>query len=335
MTKPPPLSPAPPTQPAAVEPWKPLKLAAGGAPRILRRILAVDDEPSVTKGIQLRLHSRFDVVGADSAAAAIRELEMNGPFGVIVSDLRMPGMDGISLLEHVRDKYPETIRILLSGTVDMAAAVRAVNTGGIQRLLLKPTPADELERTLDSAFEDYDRQQRERALAFEDPLLLIGTRRAFDVAARRVYGHAVRHQRVLTVAMVDVDFFKHYNDTYGHVAGDDVLKRVAQAIRETTRVSDELFRYGGEEFVMLLPDTGLEGARRALDRYRDCVYDLSISHSSSELGRLTISLGAAVSLPDDRIEFPKLLERANEALYQSKHLGRNRGTVWTAPDASR
>jgi diguanylate cyclase (GGDEF)-like protein len=195
-------------------------------------------------------------------------------------------------------------------------------------LLLKPTEADTLERTLESALVEQDRRVEERALAFEDPLLFIGTRRAFEIAAQRVHGQAVRHDRELSVVMVDVDRFKDYNDKYGHVAGDGVLRSIAHAMHATLRSSDELFRYGGEEFVLILPDTDAKGVRAAMERHRAAVYAQGIQHVSTPTGRVTISLGAAVSSPQDRVPFAELLDRADQALYWSKHHGRNRAIVW-------
>src|SRR5512145_1920949 len=114
-----------------------------------RRVLVVDDDPRVTRAIQLNLCTRFVVVAANCGADAIRQLEDNGPFDIIVTDLRMPNMDGIALLEHVRRSYPDTVRVLLSGTVDVAATVRAVNDGGVQGWLLKPAEDDTLEQGVD------------------------------------------------------------------------------------------------------------------------------------------------------------------------------------------
>lgn len=299
-----------------------------------RRILVVDDDPCVTRGLRLNLCSRFSVATANSGFEALCKLEENGPFAVVVTDLRMPGMDGIALLEHVRRTQPDTIRVMLSGTVDVAASVRAVNRCGIQRLLLKPTDADELERMLDTALVDYEHRRADRAMAFEDPLLEIGTRRAFDQAAQRVFAHSIRHRRPLSVVMIDVDFFKLYNDSCGHLAGDEILRRVARAIRGTLRASDQPFRFGGEEFILILPDTDAQGATVVMERCRAGVYDLAAAHPASGCGRLTISLGAAELMPQEAIGMAQLVDRADQALYRAKHQGRNRWAVW-GNDAAR
>lgn len=143
--------------------------------------------------------------------------------------------------------------------------MEAVNDGGIFRLLLKPCAALAFEPALESATAEHQKQARERSLALEDPWLLMGSRRAFDQALVRVHSHALRRRRGYGLIMLDVDYFKRYNDSRGHIAGDHVLPEVAHAVREGCRTSDEVFRYGGEELV-LLPDTDGAGGRVAAER---------------------------------------------------------------------
>jgi diguanylate cyclase (GGDEF)-like protein len=243
----------------------------------------------------------------------------------------MPKMDGIELLERVREQFPEMIRIILSGTVDMNATVRAINAGGVERLLIKPTDTATLLQALNDAVSLYDQRARERATALLDPLLEIGSRRAFDEAALRMSEHAQRYQREFSVAMIDVDHFKRYNDTYGHLAGDAVLKQVALFIRNTLRQTDELYRFGGEEFVLILPDAGFDAAATVIERCRTTVFERAVPHEHNDCGRVTICIGAAVHSPKLNDEFRTTLDRADQALYWSKRNGRNCSKVWT-PD---
>jgi diguanylate cyclase (GGDEF)-like protein len=293
-----------------------------------RRVLAVDDEAHVTDGLRCNLRAKFTLVTASSGVEALEVLERLGPFAVVMSDLRMPGMDGIELLRRIREKYPDTVRIMLSGNADMAATVQAVNSGGIHHLLLKPTPVEEIRQVLDRACADFNRQAREQALALEDPLLGIGSRRALERAMPRVHSHAVRHDRTYALAMIDVDHFKRYNDHYGHLAGDQALRGVAQVISSACRASDEVFRYGGEEILLLLPDTDEHSATEACERIRAKVQELGIAHAGNPTGCVSISLGVASSSPEDRPELPELIERADRALYRAKEDGRNRVVAW-------
>jgi diguanylate cyclase (GGDEF)-like protein len=293
-----------------------------------RRVLAVDDDTNVTSGIASNLHGRFTVMTANSGTEALDILSEHGPFAVVLSDLRMPSMDGIELLRRVRHQYPETIRIMLSGNADLAATIQAVNSGGIQHLLLKPSSPEELRNVLENACAEFDRQAKERALALEDPMLGIGTRRALDRAMPRIHSHSVRYQRAYALAMVDVDNFKRYNDNYGHPAGDRALYSVARAIATTCRASDEVFRFGGEEIVLLFPDTDERSAFIACERIRANVQQLAISHPCNESGFLTISLGISASTSVARPDVSELLEQADKALYHAKAQGRNRVVSW-------
>ncbi|NMB00078.1 MAG: GGDEF domain-containing protein, partial [Firmicutes bacterium] len=126
--------------------------------------------------------------------------------------------------------------------------------------------------------------------------------------------------------MIDLDLFKSYNDTYGHLHGDDILKLVAKTLYYALqRPGDLIARWGGEEFVVLLPQTDLEGALHVAERLRLSIVDLQIPHEASDLGRiLTVSVGVAVSNTHDPSSYNKLLQWADEALYRAKDEGRNR-----------
>ncbi len=169
------------------------------------------------------------------------------------------------------------------------------------------------------------------SLAVTDQLTGLFNRRHLDNELEREIRRSVRDERPLTLAMIDIDHFKQYNDTYGHPSGDMVLKRIAQALRETCqRLTDLVCRYGGEEFVILLPGTDREAAARQLEGVRRDVINLHIEHSSSLVSNeVTISIGATTLDLHSmlRPESPEiLLKRADDALYESKRQGRNRVT---------
>jgi diguanylate cyclase (GGDEF)-like protein len=215
-----------------------------------------------------------------------------------------------------------------TGNADLPDAVDAINSGGVFRLVLKPCAPNALEKCLESAIEEYERQAAERALALMDPLLQIASRRAFEQALIRVHAHATRHDRPYGLVMVDVDYFKRFNDTYGHIAGDRALISVADAIRRSCRTSDEVFRYGGEEMVLLLPDAEPRGLQVAGERFRARVQELRIPHTGSEHQCVTISLGAAICEAQSSDAAEAVLHRADQSLYQAKAAGRNRLMLW-------
>ena len=160
-----------------------------------------------------------------------------------------------------------------------------------------------------------------KALSLEDPLMQIGNRRAMEVDLNYTAAEAERHDKCFAVALFDIDFFKRYNDRYGHQAGDEALQSVAAAIQKTIRDSDRTYRYGGEEILVLMPETNDEQAAICAERIRSAVEHLEIPHEDSELGKLTIS-GGYISQRHGHWE--NMIEKADQALYQAKSSGRNR-----------
>ncbi|MFT5449016.1 MAG: diguanylate cyclase (GGDEF)-like protein [Gammaproteobacteria bacterium] len=164
---------------------------------------------------------------------------------------------------------------------------------------------------------------RLEALASIDPLMGIGNRRAMGEELERLAQRVTRYYRPYSVALVDVDFFKKFNDHYGHRVGDDALKIVAATIVSTIRKADDVFRYGGEELLMVFPEVGESGARTAAQHVCDAIAALKFPHELSSFGHLTISIGVAeedMANPD----WAHTVARADEALYVAKHAGRNR-----------
>lgn len=157
-------------------------------------------------------------------------------------------------------------------------------------------------------------------LSFEDALLGMGNRRAMEVDLGFISAAAKRFQRSYAVALIDVDYFKQYNDLYGHQAGDCALKLIADTIKSCARDSDRLYRYGGEEIVLVMPDTDVKGARCGAERIRKAIVDLKHPHTGSPLGYLTLSIGIACEVSG---EWTKLVNHADRALYEAKQNGRN------------
>jgi diguanylate cyclase (GGDEF)-like protein len=165
-----------------------------------------------------------------------------------------------------------------------------------------------------------------KGLAHVDGLTGVPNRRFFEKLYQREWDRAVRQSEPLSVILVDIDFFKQYNDLYGHLAGDECLKSVAGILSSSTqRGTDLVARFGGEEFVLVLPNTGLEGAAIMAERLRELVVDLEIPHSGSTVAEsVTISLGLAGGVPQRGDSPRRLLDDADRALYRAKEAGRNR-----------
>jgi diguanylate cyclase (GGDEF)-like protein/PAS domain S-box-containing protein len=159
-----------------------------------------------------------------------------------------------------------------------------------------------------------------------DGLTSIANRRYFDERLEREWRRAIRKQTTLSLIMIDIDYFKAFNDTYGHLSGDECIKHVAQVLNTSiNRAGDLAARFGGEEFIVLLPDTEQEGATRVASIIRATVEGLQIKHSGSSINSyVTISLGIASINPTVEGEGKDLIKAADEALYQAKDNGRNR-----------
>lgn len=165
------------------------------------------------------------------------------------------------------------------------------------------------------------------SLARQDGLLGIGNRRALEETLSHVHALTIRHGRPWALLLVDVDHFKKYNDCYGHLAGDDALKRVANVLTGCLRASDHIFRYGGEELAMVLAETDLAGAEVVARRAVEAVHGAAIRHERSPLGVLTVSVGVAASeLAAEAADWSDLAQLADDALYAAKAAGRNRWT---------
>lgn len=159
--------------------------------------------------------------------------------------------------------------------------------------------------------------------ALLDPLTMVGNRNALDTALRRELQLAERHHHELSLLMIDVDFFKAINDQYGHGRGDQVLREIANVIQSVCRESDITFRYGGEEFVVLLGKTDAKGANIIAERIRQQIAETTIGHNGSAITP-TVSIGIATRLYGQKEHINDLFDRADKALYKAKASGRNR-----------
>ncbi|HVU00422.1 MAG TPA: diguanylate cyclase [Polyangiaceae bacterium] len=257
---------------------------------------------------------------------------------VILSDWEMPGVDGLELCRRTRvadgDKA-YTYFIFLTGFGDKDHFIAGMESGA-DDYQTKPVDLDELRARLVSAGRvvAMHRQLREKntalrrdsqasfGLARTDPLTGIANRLRLDEDLRDAWAHAARYGRRYSVALCDVDWFKIYNDHLGHLAGDAVLKRVAEALASELRSTDRIYRYGGEEFLVLFPEQSVKEAAVVAERMRLAVQRLRVRTIAGD-GVVTVSIGVAERRPEDQ-NVAGWLNRADAALYQAKDEGRNR-----------
>lgn len=183
----------------------------------------------------------------------------------------------------------------------------------------------------DIANELLEVNQRLQDLSLIDPLLEIGNRRAMELELKSTHELSRRYSHNYAIVMIDIDFFKKYNDHYGHQAGDQTLQNVAACIKDSLRVSDHVYRYGGEEFLVLLPQTESAGAKILAQRILDKLVEKNIPHIKSIFNTVTASCGIAFyseDTKDDVGEWTHVVKQADEALYMAKSEGRNRLSLY-------
>jgi two-component system, cell cycle response regulator len=244
---------------------------------------------------------------------------------VVITDWQMPGMDGTALARAIRDHGAGdyTYIIVLTGAADEEAA-RTTMEAGADDLLLKPLDAPQLERKLIAAGRVTALHRRMHDDARHDALTGLGNRLRLAEDLDVLGGRVERYGHVYCAALFDVDDFKGYNDASGHVAGDEVLRAVGRTLHQEIRTGDAVYRYGGEEFLVLLPEQSIDSAVLAAERLRAAVEDLALPHPAG--GVITVSAGVAAM--DETCRRPdQLFELADQALYRAKDGGRNRVEV--------
>lgn len=294
-------------------------------------ILIVDDVPTNIKILAEALchdyQIKVDSDGGEALATAHRAPQPD----LILLDIMMPDMDGYEVLRRLKND-PATSKIpVIFVTAKSAENDEAygLNLGAVD-YIAKPFSIPITKARIRNHIALKQQADMLEALSLIDPLTHIPNRRSLDANLETEWKRAVREHQPLSLLMVDIDHFKHYNDNYGHGAGDDCLRRVAAALLEGIfRPGDSVARYGGEEFVILLPQTARQPAGQVAEQLRRGILNLNLPHAYSSVdSRVSISIGCATSGADTDITSPtELLQKADEMLYQAKAAGRNRVAV--------
>ncbi len=298
------------------------------------KVLVVDDDVVCRLAVQAMVRTLgYECVTANDGRAAW-DLLNREPIDILVTDWEMPYLSGVELCQKVRAELTRHVYVIVATQFGSLDRARVGMLAGADDYLTKPTGMDEMQlrliaaervirlhRTLEQATQDL------RSVARRDPLTGLGNRRCLAEDLLVMGSRAQRYGQAFSIALFDIDYFKAFNDRYGHQQGDEALAAVADVITRTNRVSDTSYRYGGEEFLCLYPEQSAEAASRVVERIRANVAALNIPHEGGLPGYpLTLSAGIAdLSLASPDAQF--VVRMADTALYEAKRLGRNRVEV--------
>jgi diguanylate cyclase (GGDEF)-like protein len=319
------------------------------------KILIVDDRPENLFVLESLIDAPdVELIRAGSGNEALAKV-LDNDFALVLLDVQMPGMDGYEVAELMRgNRQTKNIPIIFvtAKHKEQASIFKGYDSGAVDYLFKPLEPVilkgkvgvflelhrqrRELEdktRELDRRLADLQelKQLLERTneqlthLSRMDGLTGLLNRRSFDEIFQDEWRRGVRNQKPLSILLIDIDYFKPYNDNYGHTLGDDALKAVARALAGAVqRHVDKVARYGGEEFVVVLPDTDQKGAELMAQRICEEVRQLNISHVASPGEKqLTVSVGASTTIPHAKADPLQSVELADIKLYEAKAEGRN------------
>jgi len=300
-------------------------------------VLLIEDSPGDARLIREFLAEKgggqFRLEWADHLEEGLRHLDA-GHVDLVLLDLSLPQSEGLDTLAVVLGHAPRVPTIVLTVLNDEAVAVEAVRRGAQDylvkgqidgRLLVRVVRYAIERKQIGEALEEANRRLEE--LATTDDLTGLANRRRFMEALKLEVERSRRHGSDLALAMIDIDSFKAINDTYGHAFGDRVLVQVAKALRGDARVTDLAARYGGDEFMVLMPETRVEEALGAVERMRKRIAERPVSDGKRTLP-ISVSAGISAAEADRTATSDTLIHLADEAMYAAKYAGGNATRTW-------
>jgi len=293
-------------------------------------ILIVDDDIAIKESVEEFLTlMTYEVKSAENAFQAIDILKTFQP-DIVLTDIMMQGMDGLELTRRIREQYDIDVMVMTGYSADYSYE-EAINAGASD-FIFKPFRFEELDLRIkrmlrEAAFKkERDKLLEDmKQLAITDGLTGLFNSRQFFHQIKQEIKRFQRYSRDLSLLMLDIDFFKRYNDTWGHLEGDRVLMSMGMIISSCLRSMDSAYRYGGEEFAVILPETELREACLVGNRIKDNIQKAVFTPENGVQTSVTVSIGAAQLVKDEG--FTSFIKRTDKALYFSKKNGRNQLTV--------
>ena len=289
-------------------------------------ILVVDDMTTTLLLIHDLLKDTYEVKIAKSGTKALEILESPNDIDLILLDIEMPDINGYDVCKRIKNN--ETIKnipiIFITGRTSQEDEEYGLNLGAID-YITKPFNKAIVKLRIKNYLNLKIKNDMLEKLSMYDGLTNIRNRRYFDETFEKTFNEIKRDKKSLAVLMIDIDFFKPYNDNYGHGQGDETLRKVAKALEKTIkRASDFVARYGGEEFVILLKDINKDGVEAVANNLLNAIRELKITHEFSKIENyVTVSIGVSYYNSSSDITKLELLLKADETLYNVKNSGRN------------
>jgi two-component system, cell cycle response regulator len=292
------------------------------------KILIVDDEQISRRILEAMLKKwGYETMSAENGAEAWELMQKPDAPNLVVSDWMMPHMDGIELCEKIRgiERPGYVYFILLTTKAEKKDVIQGLESGA-DDFIVKPFDHEELRSRVKIGERIIKLEQKIITLANTDYLTGVLNRRAFMQRLEEETNRGSRKQKGLSIILADIDHFKNVNDSYGHQAGDVILKEFTKKISEISRSYDIIGRYGGEEFVVCLPETDLEKAMQIAERMRINIegIKLKLSDKSHPVITITASFGVASCTLECYENIDAIIKTSDDALYRAKAKGRNR-----------
>ncbi len=300
----------------------------------MKVLVAEDDPVCLVELVDALTEWGYEVVTATDGKEALNLLSREDALPLAILDWQMPGMDGVEVVRQLRalNRPPYAYVLVLTARSRPHDVVAAIDAGA-DDFITKPCDERELEVRLRAGRRILDLQEQLRYQASHDALTGVWNRGVIFELLRRDLARGERGKTPTAVLMVDLDHFKAINDRHGHPAGDTVLQETARRMAAVLRAQDAIGRYGGEEFLIVLPESDPSGAMEVAERVRACVAVEPVMLAEHSL-TVTASLGVAVADRPGRVTAAALVRAADEALYRAKDAGRNRACLGVLKEES-